>query len=337
MKAHVAFSSLLDAARALKPYTTPARRHIHARLLHLHTDGPILTLSATTGDETATVPLDGAAGDGWCALPPDTLIKALTAGSPGGRKATTATVTLDCDDGRLTLTVTDRPTVGLDTTTGGLPPTVTTQPSPVERPVTAGPVADWHDLIAGVATAASGDPARPDLAVVRLLRDHLHVVLMAEAIDRHRIHRGSWGHPDGDPVDLRLPAAPTRRALDPHGHLQVHADDTHVYWRTDRVRLAVATRTGTFPQPGEDPRRRPRRGHQHPHHRPRRPTRRRDHRTATRHHQPPATAAPAPGRHRRADGGAPRRLRRTRVHHAGRRTARGRTGAHPDPRPDVRP
>ena len=104
-----------------------------------------------------------------------------------------------------------------------------------------------------MATAAGHEPARPDLAVVRLLRDHPNVVLIAEAIDRHRIHRGTWGQPDGHPVDVRIPAAATGRAvrllhtLDPHGHLHVHADDTHVYWRTDRVRLAATTSGGAFP------------------------------------------------------------------------------------------
>ena len=252
MKAQVAFPPLLSAARALKPYTTTQRWR--TRLLYLHAEGPTLTVSATTGDETASVPLDGALGDGWCALPADALIKALAAVKPGGKATTTATVSLHGDDGRLTLSVGDRPTVGLDTdTVDGLPPTVAAKPAPAERPVTAGPVADWHDLIAGVATAAGHEPARPDLAVVRLLRDHPNVVLMAEAIDRHRIHRGTWGQPDGDPVDLRMQAAATRRAarllhtLDPHGHLRVHADDHRVYWRTDRVRLAATTTGGWFP------------------------------------------------------------------------------------------
>ncbi len=255
MKAQIAFTSLRDAARALKPHTTTPRWQTRTRLLYLHADGDLLTLSASTGDETARVSLPGALGDGWCALPPDPLIKALAVLDPGGKAATTATVTLHVDDGRLSLTVADRHTVALDTTIpDGPPPTVTARPAPAERPVTAGPVADWHDLIAGVATAAGHEPARPDLAVVRLLRDHPNVVLIAEAIDRHRIHRGTWGQPDGHPVDVRIPAAATGRAvrllrtLDPHGHLHVHANDTHVYWRTDRVGLAATTSGGgAFP------------------------------------------------------------------------------------------
>jgi hypothetical protein len=101
MKAEVAFTPLLAAARALKPYTTPQRWRTRTRLLYLHADGDTLTLSATTGDETASVPLSGAVSDGWCALPPDTLIKALTAIKPAGKAAQAATGTLHGEAGRL--------------------------------------------------------------------------------------------------------------------------------------------------------------------------------------------------------------------------------------------
>ncbi len=89
--------------------------------------------------------------------------------------------------------------------------------------------------------------------MVRLLRDHPHTVLMAEALGRHRIHRGSWGHPEPDPVDVRTPLAATGRALrllhtlDPHAQLRVHADDTRVYWRTDRIRVSAISTSGAYP------------------------------------------------------------------------------------------
>ncbi len=216
MKAEIAFGPLLAAAQALKPYTTPQRWHTRTRLLYLHADGDTLTLSATTGEQTATVPLPGAVCDGFTALAPDTLIKALTA-------------------------------------INGQPPTVAAQPAPHERPVTAGPVADWCDLLAGVTTAAGREPTRPDLAVVRLLRDHPHVVLLAEATSGYRIHRGSWGDPHGDPVDVQMPADAAERAvrllhtLDPAGRVRVHTDDRNLMWRTDRVRLAAATGGPAFP------------------------------------------------------------------------------------------
>jgi len=254
MKAEVAFGPLFAAARALKPYTTAPRWHTHTRLLYLHAAGDRLTLSATTGDETASVPLSGAVSDGWCALPPDTLITALTAVKPGGRAAQAATVIAHAEDGRLHLCVGDGPAVGLDTDTpGGDPPTVAGQPAPAEQPVTRGPVADWCDLVAGVATAAGRDAARPELAVVRLLRDHPQVVLMVEATDSYRIHRGTWGDPDGAPVDVRMPARAGERAvrllrtLDPAGQVRVHTLDTRVVWRTDRVRLAATAGGRCFP------------------------------------------------------------------------------------------
>ena len=253
MKAEVAFTPLLVVARALKPYTTPRRWRARTRLLYLHADGDTLTLSATTGDETASVPLAGAVSDGWCALPPDILIKALTAIKPAGKSAQVATVTLHGEAGRLYLSVGDGPAVGLDTDTPPGNPTVAARPEPHERPVTCGPVADWCDLVGGVATAAGREAARPELAVVRLLRDHPQVVLMVEATDSYRIHRGIWGDPDGDPVDVRMPADAARRAvrllhtLDPAGQVGVHADDSHVVWRTDRVRLAAKNGGRAFP------------------------------------------------------------------------------------------
>ncbi len=254
MKAEIAFGPLLAAAQALKPYTTPQRWHTRTRLLYLHADGDTLTLSATTGEQTATVPLPGAVCDGFTALAPDTLIKALTAIKPAGKAAQAATVTVHGEADRLHLSVGDGPAVGLDTDTPpGQPPTVAAQPAPHERPVTAGPVADWCDLLAGVTTAAGREPTRPDLAVVRLLRDHPHVVLLAEATSGYRIHRGSWGDPHGDPVDVQMPADAAERAvrllhtLDPAGRVRVHTDDRNLMWRTDRVRLAAATGGPAFP------------------------------------------------------------------------------------------
>src|SRR5258705_13528815 len=94
MKAEVAFTPLLAAARALKPYTTPQRWRTRTRLLYLHADGDTLTLSATTGDETASVALCGAVSDGWYALPPDTLTKALAAIKPARNTGQGDTVTL---------------------------------------------------------------------------------------------------------------------------------------------------------------------------------------------------------------------------------------------------
>ncbi|MDG4795411.1 hypothetical protein [Micromonospora sp. WMMD1082] len=103
MKAEAAFTSLLAAARALKPYTTPQRSHTRNRLLYLRTDSDILTLSATTGDETAHVAVPGAVADGTCAVARDTLIRALTAIKPGGRAARAATVRVPAADGQLHL------------------------------------------------------------------------------------------------------------------------------------------------------------------------------------------------------------------------------------------
>ncbi|MDT5024174.1 MAG: hypothetical protein QOE61_600 [Micromonosporaceae bacterium] len=254
MKAEVAFTPLLTAARALKPYTTPRRTRTRTPLLHLHADGDTLTLSATIGDESASVPLSGAVSDGWCALPPDTVIKALTAIKPAGKAAQAATVTVHGEADRLYLSLGDGPAVGLDTDIPeGDPATVAARPEPHEQPVTCGPVADWCDLIAGVATAAGRHAARSELVVVRLLRDHPQVVLMVEATDSYRIHRGTWGDPDGEPVDVRMPADAARRAvrllhtLDPAGQVRVHADDTHVVWRTDRIRLAAKNGGRAFP------------------------------------------------------------------------------------------
>jgi hypothetical protein len=254
MKAEVAFTPLLAAARALKPYTTPQSRHTPTRLLYLHASGDTLTLSATTGRETASVPLAGAVSDGSCAVAPDALIKALTTIKPSRKAANTATVTLHGETGRLHLSVGDGPTVGLDTDTPAAdPPTVAAEPARQEWPVTRGPVEHWCDLVAGVAVAASREPARPDLAVVRLLRDHPRVVLVVEAASGYRVHRGAWGEPDGEPVDVRMPAEAAQRAvrllnaIDPSGQIRVHADEQHVLWRTDRVRLAANTGGSAFP------------------------------------------------------------------------------------------
>ncbi len=164
MMAQVAYTALRDAARALKPYTTtPSNRN---RLLYLHADRPVLTLSASTGDDTAAVALPEALGDGCCALPVDTLIAALAAIRPNAKATPTAMVGLHGDGGRLTFTLGDQPAIGLDTTTPhGLPPAVPVQPGAAERPVTTGPAADWCDLIGGVATAVDNrEPARADSA-----------------------------------------------------------------------------------------------------------------------------------------------------------------------------
>ena len=253
MKAEVAFTPLLAAARALKPYT-PRRGHTSTRLLYLHAAGDTLTVSATTGEETASVPLAGAVSDGWCALTPDALTKALAVIKPAGKAAQTARVTLHSESDRLYLSTGDGPTVGLDTETPTEhPPTVAPAPAPQERPVTTGPVADWCDLVAGVATAAGSEPARPHLAVVRLVRDHPHVMLMVEAGSGYRIHRGSWGDPDGEPVNVRMPTPAAGRAvrllhtLDPAGQVRVHTDDAHVIWRTDRVQMAANIGGRLFP------------------------------------------------------------------------------------------
>ena len=126
MKAEVAYPLLLAAARALKPYSTPAntlpRWRASSRLLHLHADGHTFTMTASTGNETASVALPGAVPDSssdgaWAALPPDTLINALAVLKPAGRAASRATVTLDHHADRLHLTVSDGPTVDLDTET----------------------------------------------------------------------------------------------------------------------------------------------------------------------------------------------------------------------------
>ena len=255
MKAEVAFPSLFTAARALKPYTTAQRWRTSTRLLHLHAGGDTLTLTASTGEETASVPLDGAVSDGAAALPPDALINALTVLKPAGRAADRAIVTLHSEADRLHLSIDGGPTIDLDLETPHAhPPALPAAPALALRLVTEGSVADWCDLVAGVATAASHDPARPELAVVRLLRDHPQVVLMVEAADAHRIHRGTWGDPDGEPVDVRIPAEAAARAvrllrtLDPAGHIRIDADDRLVSWRTDRIRLSATTGGGgVFP------------------------------------------------------------------------------------------
>jgi hypothetical protein len=254
VKTQVTFTGLLTAARAMQPYTIPPRRRSGHRLLHLHTTGDTLTLAATTGEDTASVQLPAEGCPGSCALPPTTLIKALTATRLAGKAAAAATVTLHADTGRLRLAVNGGgPTISLDTTTTAVPATAPAEPQPGQQPVTTGPVTDWCDLVAGVATAAGTDPTRPDLAVVRLLREHPNVVLVAEATDRHRLHRGTWGDPHGAPVDVRIPtpaamrAVRLLRAVDPGAQVRIHTDDGHAYWRTDRVQVAATTRSGPYP------------------------------------------------------------------------------------------
>jgi hypothetical protein len=183
MKAEVAFTPLLAVARALKLYSTPTntvpRWRASSRLIHVHADGDTLTLTARTGAETASVPLSGAVCDGACAVPPDALINALAVLKPAGRAAARATVTLHHDADRLHLAAGDGPSIDLDTETPtGHPPTIPGDMAATPQPVTEGAVADWCDLIAGVAAAAGREPARPELAVVRLRRDHPQVVLM---------------------------------------------------------------------------------------------------------------------------------------------------------------
>ncbi|MEU1811036.1 hypothetical protein [Micromonospora aurantiaca (nom. illeg.)] len=251
MKAEVAFTSLLAAARALKPYTTPQRWHTRTWLLYLRTDGDILTLSATTGDETAHVAVPGAVADGACAVAPDTLIRALTAIKPGGRAARAAVVRMRAADGRLHLDLDTGWGVGLDTDDPAAdPPTVVPAHG---RLVTVGPVAGWCDLVAGVASAAGRDLARPDLSVVRLRRDHPQLVLMVEATDRRRVHRGAWGEPAGEPVDVCMPVDAARRAvrllraIDPTGQVLVHTDDATVTWHTSQVTVSAVTGTNALP------------------------------------------------------------------------------------------
>ncbi|GAA0924510.1 hypothetical protein [Virgisporangium aurantiacum] len=267
MKAEVAYTPLLAAARALKPYSTPAntlpRWRASSRLLHLHADGHTVTMTASTGDETATVALPGAvpdsSHDGGCALPPEALINALAVIKPAGRAAARATVTMDHHADRLHLTVADGPTIDLDTATPPEPaPAI---PAAVGQLVTEGGVVGWCDLVAGAATAASREPARRELAVVRLHRDYPRTVLVVEATDTRRVHRGIWRGPGSDlgrdlgtePMDVRIPveaavrAVRLLRALDPTGHLRVRADDRLVTWRTDRVHVSARIGGGQFP------------------------------------------------------------------------------------------
>jgi hypothetical protein len=88
---------------------------------------------------------------------------------------------------------------------------------------------------------------------VRLHRDHPGTVLMVEAVDRYRVHRGRWGDPTGEYVDARIPAAAAERAIklltacDPHGQLRIDADDEHLRWLTDSVRACARTSGGPFP------------------------------------------------------------------------------------------
>lgn len=250
MNAEVAFAPLIAAARALKHYTVARHWWTTTGLLHLYATGDTLTLAATTGEETAAVPLAATACDGRCAVPPDALINGLRALKPTGRTAGRAVVTLRGDQ-QLHLRVDDGPTIDLDISAASAQPPA--DPAPTRQLVTAGPVADWCDLVAGVACATSQDPTRPELAVVRLLRDHPRVVLLLEGCDGHRIHRGTWGEPAGEPIDQRMPAEAAGRAvrllraLDPTGHVCVYASDGLAVWRTQRVHLSVATESREYP------------------------------------------------------------------------------------------
>jgi len=253
MKAEVAFPALQNAARTLKAYTTSPRWHTATRLLHLRTHSDTLTLTAGTGDDVAEVDLPGGHADGDVAITPDDLLKALTAMRPKGKAAATATVGLVAEPNRLHLTVNGGSAVGLDTEPS--PPTnLACLPAmPAARPVTTGPVGDWCNLVQGVGRAAGHDPSRPELAVVRLHRDHPGTVLMVEAVDRYRAHRGRWGEPTGGAVDARIPIPGADRAVrlltatDPHGHLLVDVDDERIRWQTDTVRVALRTRGEPFP------------------------------------------------------------------------------------------
>ena len=249
MKADVAFPALLTAARALKPYTIPrgwytAPRGWYAaglRALCLHTHGDTLTLTAGSRAETAQVDLPGGTAEGYCAITADTLIKVLTAIKPTGTAAKNATVTLSAEPDRLCVAVAGGPPIVLDTDTGSSPATVA--PIDAAQAVTTGPVADWCDLVSKVGWAAGRDPARPDLQVVRLLRDFAGTTLMVEAGDRYRVHRGCWGRPDGEPVDARIPIDAAERAVklftacDPGATVSVDVDNQQIWWRTDQVRL----------------------------------------------------------------------------------------------------
>lgn len=242
MKADVAFAALLTAARALKPYTIPRGRYAAGlRALCLHTHGDILTLTVGSGAETAQVDLPGGTADGCCVIPADTLIKVLAAIKPMGTAAKNTTVTLSAVPDRLCVAVAGGPEIVLDTDTGSPPATLA--PIDAAQPVTTGPVAGWCDLVGKVGWAAGRDPARPDLQVVRLLRDVAGTTLMVEAGDRYRVHRGCWGQPGGEPVDARIPIDAAERAVklftacDPGATVNIDVDNQQIWWRTDQVRL----------------------------------------------------------------------------------------------------
>lgn len=214
MKADVALLVLLAAARALKPYIgAPGRRAGH---LYLHTHDGTLTLTADGRHGCAQVDLPGGMVDGRCAIAADAVLAALTTLKPAGKAAKTATVTLSTEPDRLQLAAADGPAIVLDADTPtdawpDLPVCIT--PSRAATVVTTGPVADWCDLVSKVGWAAGTDPTRPELRVVRLLRDFAGTVLIVEAGDRYRVHRGCWGQPQGQPVDAQLPLDAAKRAV----------------------------------------------------------------------------------------------------------------------------
>lgn len=247
MKADVAFPALLTSARALKPYIG-GRGHLRA--VDLHTHDRTLTLTADGRHGIAQVDLPGGTADGRCAIAVDALSAALRTLRPSGAAAKTATVTLSTEPGRLQVAVGDRLPIVLDADTGsgaGPDPSACVTPTGTATTVTTGPVADWCDLVSKVGWAAGTDPRLPDLRVVRLLRDFAGTVLVVEAHDRYRVHRGCWGAPGGAPVDAQLPLDAANRAValfttcDPEATLSVEADPAYLWWHTDRVRIRMRT------------------------------------------------------------------------------------------------
>jgi len=249
VKAEIAYPRLLAAVRAISRYTTT-----RAPLLHLHSRADTLTLAAGAAEHTAEVDLPGAGGDGRCAAPAGTLLKALTAAKPAGRPSTAATVSMRAKPGRLTLSVTRGPSGPLSLSIDTRTPSPPEAPLPAELAavVAAGPVPAWCQLVGGVAWAAGQQRTQPALAVVRLLREP-GAVLRVEATDSHRIHRGIWGEPAATAVDAMIPVTAAAQAIgmltgcDPAGQLAVYADPDRVLWQTSRVRISAPTRPGPYP------------------------------------------------------------------------------------------
>jgi hypothetical protein len=243
MKVEVTLAALRATARALTPYTRAHNPAGASGLLHLHAHDDLLTLTATTGEETAQVDLPGARADGTCAVPPALLVAALTAVKRPGRGAT---VTLHLDGDHLDVTVGARPPITVPVHT----PTDLPVPAPLGEPAVPlvdAPVVDWCGLLAAVGTAASPPrDNRPDLAVVRLHRDD-GAVLVVEATDRYRVHRATLGTPMPGAVEVRLPTDAADRATklhlaaDPTGHIRLATDGVRLAWRTARVRLDTPT------------------------------------------------------------------------------------------------